>query len=148
MVVIAGKWTTYPDPYNLSTSKVITGVMMVYTFFVGACISVYAWLAGGEIPSQRLRSYTVGLGTGGVFLMTVSASLLLLGQTECWYLDVMKKSRESRANHHLLSLGLVALLLHGTLLHGSGCAKLGSEIRLCLGCRVRTRRCMDVSLPA
>src|SRR4051812_23709681 len=31
-------------------------------------ISTYAWLAGGEIPSQRLRSYTFGLASAVGFL--------------------------------------------------------------------------------
>jgi nitrate/nitrite transporter NarK len=31
-------------------------------------ISAYAWLAGGEIPSQRLRSYTFGLAAAVGFL--------------------------------------------------------------------------------
>jgi hypothetical protein len=31
-------------------------------------ISSYAWLAGGEIPSQRLRSYTFGLAAAAGFL--------------------------------------------------------------------------------
>lgn len=31
-------------------------------------IAVYAWLAGGEIPSQRLRSYTFGLAAAVGFL--------------------------------------------------------------------------------
>lgn len=31
-------------------------------------IATYAWLAGGEIPSQRLRSYTFGLAASVGFL--------------------------------------------------------------------------------
>jgi len=31
-------------------------------------IATYAWLAGGEIPSQRLRSYTFGLAAAVGFL--------------------------------------------------------------------------------
>jgi hypothetical protein len=40
-------------------------------------IATYAWLAGGEIPSQRLRSYTFGLaaavGFFGAWLTTFTA---------------------------------------------------------------------------
>ena len=36
-------------------------------------ISTYAWLAGGEIPSQRLRSYTFGLAAAiGFFFAWVT----------------------------------------------------------------------------
>lgn len=40
-------------------------------------IAAYAWLAGGEIPSQRLRSYTFGIasavGFSGAWLATFTA---------------------------------------------------------------------------
>jgi len=32
-------------------------------------VATYAWISGGELPSQRLRSYTFGLATAiGFFL--------------------------------------------------------------------------------
>lgn len=40
-------------------------------------VAAYAWLAGGEIPSQRLRSYTFGIaaavGFAGAWLATFTA---------------------------------------------------------------------------
>jgi hypothetical protein len=40
-------------------------------------VATYAWLAGGEIPSQRLRSYTFGIaaavGFAGAWLATFTA---------------------------------------------------------------------------
>ena len=40
-------------------------------------IAAYAWLSGGEIPSQRLRSYTFGVaaavGFAGAWLATFTA---------------------------------------------------------------------------
>ena len=35
-------------------------------------IAPYAWLSGGELPSQRLRSHTFGLATAIGFLAAVS----------------------------------------------------------------------------
>lgn len=31
-------------------------------------VATYAWISGGELPSQRLRSYTFGLATSIAFL--------------------------------------------------------------------------------
>jgi SP family sugar:H+ symporter-like MFS transporter len=40
-------------------------------------IAAYAWLSGGEIPSQRLRSYTFGIASAvafaGAWLATFTA---------------------------------------------------------------------------
>lgn len=33
-------------------------------------ISSYAWVSGGELPSQRLRSYTFGLAASTGFLVS------------------------------------------------------------------------------
>lgn len=35
-------------------------------------VSTYAWVSGGELPSQRLRSYTFGLAAAIGFLGAVS----------------------------------------------------------------------------
>lgn len=32
-------------------------------------ISTYAWISGGELPSQRLRSYTFGIATATGFFV-------------------------------------------------------------------------------
>ena len=37
-------------------------------------ISTYAWVSGGELPSQRLRSYTFGFAAAIGFLGAVSIS--------------------------------------------------------------------------
>lgn len=39
-------------------------------------VSTYAWLSGGELPSQRLRSYTFGLAAAIGFLGAVSWFML------------------------------------------------------------------------
>lgn len=55
-------------PHAESTMKAIVGVTVVYIIGYNALISSYAWLSGGELPSQRLRSYTFGLATSTGFL--------------------------------------------------------------------------------
>lgn len=67
------------QPGRPSTGKVIVGLscvyMMLYNGMIVSCLfplsnndpttqhsqATYAWLSGGEIPSQRLRSHTFGL---------------------------------------------------------------------------------------
>lgn len=50
---------------------------VIYICGYNGMVSTYAWLAGGEIPSQRLRSYTFGLaaavGFAGAWLATFTA---------------------------------------------------------------------------
>ncbi|KAK4124780.1 general substrate transporter [Parathielavia appendiculata] len=44
-----------------ATGQVLVGFTCVYMMSYNGMIATYAWLAGGEIPTQRLRSYTFGL---------------------------------------------------------------------------------------
>lgn len=57
--------------------QVIVGMSVVYICGYNGMVATYAWLAGGEIPSQRLRSYTFGLaaavGFAGAWLATFTA---------------------------------------------------------------------------
>lgn len=50
---------------------------VIYICGYNGMVATYAWLAGGEIPSQRLRSYTFGLaaavGFAGAWLATFTA---------------------------------------------------------------------------
>ena len=48
-------------PGTKDTGRVIVALSCLYMFSYNGMISTYAWLAGGEIPTQRLRSYTFGL---------------------------------------------------------------------------------------
>jgi hypothetical protein len=71
-------------------------------------ISTYAWVSGGELPSQRLRSYTFGLAAAVGFLGAVSISNAL------------------PYGFNLLIIScLVANNLHCTLLHQPGFVELG-----------------------
>src|SRR3954463_356168 len=51
-------------------------------------ISTYAWLAGGELPTQRLRSHTFGLaasaGFAGAWLTTFTAPYFINPQSMNW----------------------------------------------------------------
>jgi hypothetical protein len=48
-------------PGTKQTGRVIVALSCLYMFSYNGMISTYAWLAGGEIPTQRLRSHTFGL---------------------------------------------------------------------------------------
>ena len=51
-------------------------------------IAAYAWLSGGEIPSQRLRSYTFGVaaavGFAGAWLATFTAPYFINPDSLNW----------------------------------------------------------------
>ena len=51
-----------------TTGDVLVALTCLYMMSYNGMISSYAWLAGGEIPSQRLRSYTFGLAAAVGFL--------------------------------------------------------------------------------
>ena len=69
MLINAIVWTAQPN--TESTAKVIIGILVVYILSFSGCISTFATLSGGEIPSQRLRSYTFGLANATGFLVAV-----------------------------------------------------------------------------
>ncbi|KAK1761651.1 general substrate transporter [Phialemonium atrogriseum] len=50
-------------PGTAQTGKVIVGISIIYIVSYNGGINTYAWVAGGEFPSQQLRSYTFGLAT-------------------------------------------------------------------------------------
>jgi hypothetical protein len=56
------------QPGTTSTGTVLVALTCIYMMSYNGMISTYAWLAGGEIPSQRLRSYTFGLAAAVGFL--------------------------------------------------------------------------------
>jgi hypothetical protein len=58
-LIIAIVYTKQPG--TKSTGNVTVGLSCIYLFSYNGMIATYAWLAGGEIPTQRLRSYTFGL---------------------------------------------------------------------------------------
>lgn len=58
-LIIAVVYKTHPG--TTSTGQVLVAFTCIYMMSYNGMIATYAWLAGGEIPSQRLRSYTFGL---------------------------------------------------------------------------------------
>jgi len=56
------------NPGTSATGKVVVAVSVIYLFVYNGAICPFAWLCGGEIPSQRLRSYTFGLAAAVGFL--------------------------------------------------------------------------------
>ncbi|KAF1967381.1 monosaccharide transporter-like protein [Bimuria novae-zelandiae CBS 107.79] len=65
------------QPGTKSTGTVIIALSCLYMFNYNGLIATYAWLAGGEIPTQRLRSHTFGMaaavGFAGAWLTTFTA---------------------------------------------------------------------------
>ncbi|EHL02661.1 putative High-affinity glucose transporter RGT2 [Glarea lozoyensis 74030] len=53
--------TYHKNPGTKKTGKVLVALSCLYMMSYNGMVSPYAWLTGGEIPSQRLRSYTFGL---------------------------------------------------------------------------------------
>ncbi|KAI1845923.1 hypothetical protein JX265_011181 [Neoarthrinium moseri] len=66
MLAIAAVYTV--EPGTQKTGKAIVGLSIIYIVGYNWMIAPYAWLCGGELPSQRLRSYTFGLATAIGFL--------------------------------------------------------------------------------
>ncbi|KAF4624301.1 hypothetical protein G7Y89_g13873 [Cudoniella acicularis] len=65
-LIIAAVYTA--DPGTASTGKVVVGISVLYIVGYNGMVATYAWLCGGEFPSQRLRSYTFGLAASVGFL--------------------------------------------------------------------------------
>ncbi|KAH9889650.1 MFS monosaccharide transporter-like protein [Xylariomycetidae sp. FL2044] len=65
-LVMAVVYTVQPG--SVSAGRVLVGLSVVYIVGYNALISTYAWLSGGELSSQRLRSHTFGLATAIGFL--------------------------------------------------------------------------------
>jgi hypothetical protein len=68
--------------------KVIVGLSVIYICGYNGMIAAYAWLTGGEIPSQRLRSYTFGIasavGFAGAWLATFTAPYFINPESLNW----------------------------------------------------------------
>ncbi|KAG4415744.1 hypothetical protein IFR04_011108 [Cadophora malorum] len=57
------------NPGTKSTGRVIVALTSLYMFSYNGMVAPSAWLTGGEMPSQRLRSYTFGLAAAIGFFM-------------------------------------------------------------------------------
>jgi hypothetical protein len=76
--------------------KAIIGLSVVYICGYNGMIAAYAWLAGGEIPSQRLRSYTFGIASAiafaGAWLATFTAPYFINPDALNWGPEYGKRS--------------------------------------------------------
>ena len=74
-LIIAAVYTVAPG--TPQTGRVIVAFSVLYIFVYNGAICPFSWLAGGELPSQRLRSYTFGLSASigflGAWLATFTA---------------------------------------------------------------------------
>jgi len=85
-IIIASVY--HRKPGAKSTGTVIVALSCLYMFSYNGMIATYAWLAGGEIPTQRLRSHTFGLaaavGFAGAWLTTFTAPYFINPQSLNW----------------------------------------------------------------
>ncbi|RBR25740.1 uncharacterized protein FIESC28_01422 [Fusarium coffeatum] len=56
------------NPGEIVTGKVLVALSCLYMVAYNGMIAPYSWLVAGEIPSQRLRSYTFGFAAAAGFL--------------------------------------------------------------------------------
>lgn len=54
-------------PSDPAAANLLVAFTCLYMMSYNGMIASYSWLAGGEIPSQRLRSYTFGLASAAGF---------------------------------------------------------------------------------
>lgn len=66
-LVAAAVYTAHPG--TKTSGQVLTAMSALYNFFYCSTISPYAWTVGAELTTQRLRSYTIGLGSALNFLL-------------------------------------------------------------------------------
>lgn len=75
-------------PTAPSTLKLLVALSVIYILAYNGLISSYAWVSGGELPSQRLRSYTFGLaastGFFGAWLATFTAPYFINPEALNW----------------------------------------------------------------
>jgi len=55
-------------PGTAQTGHIIVAMSVIYIIVYNGAICPFSWLSGGELPSQRLRSYTFGLAAAVGFL--------------------------------------------------------------------------------
>ncbi|KAI1383744.1 putative maltose permease [Hypoxylon trugodes] len=69
-LVMAIVYTVQPN--TESSGKALVGMSVLYIIAYNSMVAPYAWLSGGELSSQRLRSHTFGLATGIGFFFAVT----------------------------------------------------------------------------
>ncbi|KAI1608308.1 general substrate transporter [Exophiala viscosa] len=59
---------------NAAGGRALVAFTIIYLFFYNMCIAPYLYLCAGEIPTQRLRGYTLGMAIAVAFLWNWVAS--------------------------------------------------------------------------
>ncbi|KAK4235243.1 hypothetical protein C8A03DRAFT_46583 [Achaetomium macrosporum] len=76
------------NPGAKSTGQAIVGLAVVYILGYNGMVATYAWISGGELPSQRLRSYTFGFATAigffAAWLTTFTAPYFINPESLNW----------------------------------------------------------------
>ncbi|KAH7143447.1 general substrate transporter [Dactylonectria macrodidyma] len=76
------------NPGTITTGKVLVALSCLYMTSYNGMIASYSWLVAGEIPSQRLRSYTFGfaaaIGFLGAWLITFTAPYFINPSSLNW----------------------------------------------------------------
>ncbi|KAK4118829.1 general substrate transporter [Parathielavia appendiculata] len=76
------------NPGAKSTGQAIVGLSVVYILGYNGMVATYAWISGGELPSQRLRSYTFGFATAigffAAWLTTFTAPYFINPESLNW----------------------------------------------------------------
>jgi len=87
--------------------QVIVGLSVIYIIGYNGMVAAYAWLTGGEIPSQRLRSYTFGIasavGFAGAWLATFTAPYFINPDSLNWGPEYGMIPKNSLINHRFLT---------------------------------------------
>lgn len=65
MLVIAAVYQTHP--MTTSTGATLVAFVCIFLFAYNMCCAPYLYLCAGEIPSQHLRGYTLGIAIGIAF---------------------------------------------------------------------------------
>lgn len=76
------------NPGTKSTGQAIVGLAAIYILGYKGMVATYAWISGGELPSQRLPSYTFGLATAigffAAWLTTFTAPYFINSESMNW----------------------------------------------------------------
>lgn len=67
-LIVAACYTTRKITEIKQTGRVIVAFSIIYVVAYNGGMSSFAWVVGGEIPRQQLRSHTFGLAAGCGFI--------------------------------------------------------------------------------
>jgi MFS transporter, SP family, sugar:H+ symporter len=68
MLVVAIVWTVDAAGTSPATGRALVAFSILFLFVYNMCCAPYLYLSAGEIPTQRLRSYTLGISIAVAFL--------------------------------------------------------------------------------